>query len=112
MTSHKTSGGDFQQHRDREAAAARIPGATNALAEREAAAARIPGATNALAEREAAAARIPGESLLRLKDVLKIVPVSASTWWSGVKAGAFPQPVKLSKRVTAWRKSEVNALMK
>ena len=51
------------------------------------------------------------ERLLRLSDVLKRIPVSASTWWSGVKEGKFPQPVKLSKRVTAWRETDIRALM-
>jgi len=51
------------------------------------------------------------ERLLRLSDVLKRIPVSASTWWSGVKEGKFPQPVKLSKRVTAWRETDIRSLM-
>ena len=51
------------------------------------------------------------ERLLRLTDVLKRIPVSASTWWSGVREGKFPPPVKLSKRVTAWRESDIRALM-
>ena len=52
-----------------------------------------------------------GERLLRLSSVLKLIPVSSSTWWSGVKEGKFPQPVKLSKRVTAWRETDIRALM-
>lgn len=51
------------------------------------------------------------ERLLRLCDVLRRIPVSASTWWAGVKEGKFPQPVKLSKRVTAWRESDITKLM-
>ena len=48
----------------------------------------------------------PGR-LLRLKEVLKIVPVSKSTWWAGVKSGRFPAPVKLGPRVTAWRSDAI-----
>ena len=51
------------------------------------------------------------ERLLRLRDVLKRIPVSASTWWTGVREGKFPQPVKLSRRVTAWRETDIRALM-
>ncbi len=40
-----------------------------------------------------------------------IIPVCASAWWAGVKAGRYPKPIKLSPRVTAWRESEVLALI-
>jgi len=40
-----------------------------------------------------------------------IYPVCRSTWWAGVKAGRFPQPVKLSKRITAWRVEDIRALI-
>lgn len=51
------------------------------------------------------------ERLLRLPQVLARVPVSRSAWWSGVKAGKFPPPVKLGPRTTAWRESEIDALI-
>ncbi|MGN6383665.1 MAG: helix-turn-helix transcriptional regulator [Dyella sp.] len=38
-----------------------------------------------------------------------LIPVSAGTWWAGVKAGRFPKPVKLSPRVTAWRVEDIRA---
>lgn len=49
---------------------------------------------------------------LRLPEVLKLFPVSKSTWWQGVKGGVYPQPVKLSSRTTAWRVSDIYALIK
>ena len=39
------------------------------------------------------------------------LPFSAPTLWRKVKAGTFPQPVKLSQRVTCWKVSEVRAWM-
>lgn len=48
---------------------------------------------------------------LRLPDVLKIIPVSRSTWWSGVQEGKYPQPIKLSKRCTAWRVEDIHQLI-
>jgi hypothetical protein len=39
------------------------------------------------------------------------LPFSAPTLWRKVKAGTFPQPVKLSERVTAWRVGAVRAWM-
>lgn len=40
-----------------------------------------------------------------------IIPISKSTWWAGVKDGRFPEPVKLSPRVTVWRVEDIRALI-
>ena len=40
-----------------------------------------------------------------------IVPVQKTAWWAGVKSGRFPQPVKLSPRVTCWRVEDIRALI-
>jgi prophage regulatory protein len=50
-------------------------------------------------------------ALLRLPQVLALVPVSKSTWWLGVKTGRFPPPVKLGDRITCWRGSDILALI-
>ncbi len=50
------------------------------------------------------------DRLLRLPQVLELVPVSKSTWWLGVRDGRFPKPVKLGRRTTCWRESEILAL--
>lgn len=54
---------------------------------------------------------LPQTGLSRLRDVLLFIPVSASTWWAGVKDGRFPKPVRLSKRVTAWKNEDIHALI-
>jgi len=51
------------------------------------------------------------EGFMRLPEVLRCYPVSKSTWWSGVAEGKYPAPVKLSKRTTAWRASEIQQLI-
>ena len=38
-----------------------------------------------------------------------IIPVSAATWWSWVKANKAPQPIRLSAGVTVWRTADVLA---
>jgi predicted DNA-binding transcriptional regulator AlpA len=53
-----------------------------------------------------------GERLLRLRQVLELVPVSKSSWWAGVKSGRYPASVKLGERTTCWRMSEVMTLIK
>jgi prophage regulatory protein len=51
------------------------------------------------------------EQLLRIKGVLKIVPVSNSTWWSWCSRGIAPAPIKLSERTTCWRLSDIMAFI-
>lgn len=52
------------------------------------------------------------ETFLRLPQVLARIPVSNSTLWGWVKAGHFPEPVKIGPMTTAWRGSEVDAWMR
>jgi prophage regulatory protein len=52
-----------------------------------------------------------GDRLLRLPQVLQRLPVSKSTWWSGIRQGLFPKGIKLSPRTTAWLESEIDALI-
>lgn len=51
------------------------------------------------------------ERFIRLPDVLKLIPVSRSSWWAGVKSGKYPKSVKLGLRTTAWRSSEIESLI-
>lgn len=52
------------------------------------------------------------ERLLRIKQVLELVPVGKSTWWAGVKSGRYPKPVRhLGPRITAWRESDIKAVI-
>ncbi len=64
---------------------------------------------------------LPETGYLRLPQILgdpkslppipAIIPVGKSTWWSGVKSGRFPKPVKLGPRITAWRVEDIRALI-
>ena len=47
------------------------------------------------------------KKLLRLPQVMELTAAARSTIWKWVKEGEFPQPVKLSPRVTVWRLSEI-----
>jgi predicted DNA-binding transcriptional regulator AlpA len=48
--------------------------------------------------------------LIRLPEVLRIIPVSKSTWWKGIKDGRFPEGRKFGSRITAWSRNEVLSL--
>jgi prophage regulatory protein len=40
-----------------------------------------------------------------------VLPFSAATLWRKVNDGSFPQPVKLSARITAWRVEDIRRWM-
>jgi hypothetical protein len=64
---------------------------------------------------------LPETGFLRLPQIIgnpkadppipAVIPVCKSNWWAGVKSGRYPQGVKLSPRVTAWRASDIRALV-
>jgi predicted DNA-binding transcriptional regulator AlpA len=57
---------------------------------------------------------LPATGFLRLRSILAPagpIPVSKSTWWAGVKSGRYPKPVKLGPRITAWRATDIRALI-
>ena len=60
------------------------------------------------------------ERYLRIWDIVgdekrgirAIIPVKSTTWWNGVRSGRFPKSYKLGKRCTAWKASDIYALLK
>lgn len=52
---------------------------------------------------------LPDTGFLRQPQVLFLVPISKSTLWRRVQARTFPEPVKLSERVTAWRAEDIRS---
>ncbi len=54
---------------------------------------------------------LPHTGFLRLDQVLKFIPISESSWYSGIKDGRFPQPIKLGPRTTAYRAEDIRKLI-
>ncbi|MBW4053988.1 MAG: AlpA family transcriptional regulator [Proteobacteria bacterium] len=62
---------------------------------------------------------LPETGLVRLSQILgdkkkgiaPIIPVSKSSWWSGVASGRYPASIKLSERTTCWRVEDIRALI-
>ena len=50
---------------------------------------------------------LPETGFLRQPQVLVFVPISKSTLWRRIQARSFPQPMKLSARVTVWRAEDI-----
>ena len=58
--------------------------------------------------------KFPEFGLVRLAEIVApngVLPVSRSSFLAGVKAGRFPQPVKLGPRITAWDAAEIRAFI-
>lgn len=51
--------------------------------------------------------QLPETGFVRLNEVLKLIPVGKTTWWTGVKSGRFPKPFKLGERITVWRVEDI-----
>jgi prophage regulatory protein len=46
---------------------------------------------------------------MRQHELLKLVPFSAATLWRKSRNGTFPPAIKLSDRVTCWKREAVEA---
>jgi prophage regulatory protein len=55
--------------------------------------------------------RLPEPGYARLKDVLKVIPISRSSWYAAVQDGRIQQPIKLGKRTAAWSNHYINFLL-
>ena len=56
----------------------------------------------------------PKTGFVRLSQILAPngpLPVSKSTFWSGVKDGRFPKSYKLGPRTTVWKAEDIHALL-
>ena len=54
---------------------------------------------------------LPLDGFSRLPEVLKLIPISRTRFYEGVKRGEFPAPVRLTENVSAWRNRDVLALI-
>ena len=55
----------------------------------------------------------PNQTLgyLRCQQILKdYLPIGRSTFLERVKNGTYPQPIKISPRITVWRRADIEAL--
>ncbi len=65
--------------------------------------------------------QLPETGFLRLSQIIgnpkaeppipPLIPIKKTAWWAGVKVGRYPQPVKLSPRVTCWRVEDIRRLI-
>lgn len=49
-------------------------------------------------------------ALIRLPQVLEILPVCRSSFYNGIKQGTYPRPVRIG-RTSAWRARDIQKLL-
>ena len=54
----------------------------------------------------------PPDLILRIREVLALTGLSASTLWREIEAGRFPRPVMISPRCRGWRASDVRVWLR
>ena len=58
------------------------------------------------------APQFKGDRLIRLNEVLELIPVSRSHWYDGIKKGRYPAPLHhLGSRISAWSLSSIMSLI-
>jgi len=55
---------------------------------------------------------LPKSGYIRLPEVLKLLGISRSTFYAGIKSGKYPAPVRIGKRISGWRVEEIRKLNK
>ena len=49
--------------------------------------------------------------LFKINEVIDYTGIKRSTWLAGVKRGIYPAPVKLTVRLRAWRKTDLDGFL-
>ena len=47
----------------------------------------------------------------RLPTVLSCIGISKTAWYDGIAEGRFPKPIKLGKRISAWKVEDIRKLI-
>jgi len=50
-------------------------------------------------------------ALMRIPEILKVIPVSKSKFWLMVQKGEFPKPIKIG-RSSFWTKEQIQAFIR
>lgn len=58
--------------------------------------------------------KLPDSAYIRQNQLINqgLVPFSSTTLWRMVKRGRFPQPLKISPQITAWRIRDIRDWLK
>lgn len=54
---------------------------------------------------------LPKEGFVRLPVVLKILGISKTMFYEGIKVGTYPKPLKLGPRTSVWRVEDIREVI-
>ncbi len=54
---------------------------------------------------------LPETGFLRIKDVLRFIPIKKPTWWKWVRTGKAPKGIKFGPNITVWRAEDIRELV-
>jgi len=54
---------------------------------------------------------MPNDGYVRLPAILAFLSISKTTFYSGIRSGIFPKPLKLSKRTSVWRALDIRQIV-
>ena len=54
---------------------------------------------------------MPHDGYVRLPAVLAFLAIGKTAFYSGIKSGTFPQPIKLTQRTSVWRASDIRKIV-
>ena len=54
---------------------------------------------------------LPDTGFIRQKTVLKLIPVSKTTWWRWVQEGKAPRAIKIGEKTTVWKAEDIRELI-
>lgn len=54
---------------------------------------------------------LPETGFVRQPVILKLIPVSKTTWWRWVNEEKAPKPIKLGPKTTAWRAEDIRTFI-
>lgn len=52
-----------------------------------------------------------GEQLLTVKEVASMLGIGKSTVWELTRSGKIPKPIKISMKITRWRRSDFSHMI-
>ncbi len=47
----------------------------------------------------------------RLPQILELIPMSKSSWWSGINSGKLPKGFNIGSNIAVWLKADIHKLL-
>lgn len=54
---------------------------------------------------------MPHDGVVRLPAILVFLSISKTFFYEGIRAGLYPKPIKIGKRTSVWRASDIRKIV-